>query len=76
MIKPAAKSAISIHATTLNWIDSDQLKGHADKTVTLHVSEALAGILHAEAMMAQKSVSALLREWVEERFDLPVKVNA
>ena len=57
-------------------IDPNQLKGHADKTVTMHVPEALAGILYAEAIMAQKSVSALLREWVEERLDLPEKVNA
>lgn len=57
-------------------IDLDQLNGYADKAVTMHVPEALAGILHAEAIMAQKSVSALLREWVEERLDLPEKVSA
>lgn len=57
-------------------IDIEELSGHANKSVTMHVPEALAGILHAEAIMAQKSVSALLREWVEERLDLPEKVIA
>lgn len=76
MVKPAAKSAIFYPRDSFERIDPDQLKGHADKTVTIHVSEALAGILHAEAMMARKSVSTLLREWVGERFELPEKVNA
>jgi hypothetical protein len=30
--------------------------------------------LHAEAIMAQKSISALVREWIDERLDLPEKV--
>jgi hypothetical protein len=54
----------------------EELSGQANKSVTMHVPEVLAGILHAEAIMAQKSVSALLREWVEERLDLPEKVIA
>jgi hypothetical protein len=45
--------------------------GQADRAVTVHLPEVLAGVLHAEAIMAQKSVSALLREWVKERLDLP-----
>lgn len=49
----------------------DLSNGHADRSVTIHVPESLAGILHAEAIMAQKSISALVREWVEERLDLP-----
>ena len=57
-------------------LELDQLHSRADKTVTMHVPDALAGILHAEAIMAQKSVSALLREWIEERLDLPEKINA
>ncbi len=52
----------------------DAQHGHADRSVTVHLSEPLAGILHAEAIMAQKSVSALVREWVEERLDLPEPV--
>jgi hypothetical protein len=44
---------------------------HADKAVTVHLSEALAGILHAEAIMHEMPVSALLRTWIEERLDLP-----
>lgn len=56
-------------------VDLTQINGHADKAVTTHLPEALAGILHAEAIMAEKSVSALLREWVEERLDLPEAVK-
>jgi hypothetical protein len=56
-------------------VDLTQINGHADKSVTMHLPEALAGILHAEAIMAEKSVSALLRTWVEERLDLPEAVK-
>jgi hypothetical protein len=41
-------------------------------TVTLHLSPVLKGILHAEALAANKSVSALLRKWLDERLDLPM----
>jgi len=52
-------------------IELDLTHDPADKTVTVHLPEALAGILHAEAIMARTSVSALLRSWIEERLDLP-----
>jgi hypothetical protein len=29
------------------------------------------GVLHAEAVAARKSISALLREWIDERLDFP-----
>lgn len=47
---------------------------HADKSITVHLSDTLAGILHAEAIMHETSVSALIREWIEERLDLPEAV--
>jgi hypothetical protein len=40
--------------------------------VTVHLDEITKGILHAEALAAKKSVSALLREWIDERLDLLV----
>jgi hypothetical protein len=52
-------------------LDLDLQNGHADRAVTVHLPEALAGVLHAEAIMAQTSVSALVRAWIEERLDLP-----
>lgn len=55
-------------------VDLEAGNGHADKSITVHLPEAIAGILHAEAIMAQKSVSALMREWIDERLDLPEKV--
>jgi hypothetical protein len=42
------------------------------RTVTLHLDDFTRGVLHAEAVAAKKPMSALLREWVEERLDLPV----
>lgn len=38
---------------------------------TVHLPPSLKGILHAEALAAGKSVSALLRQWIDERLDLP-----
>lgn len=43
----------------------------ASEVVTIHLDPLLKGIVRAEALAAQKSVSALLREWLDERLDLP-----
>ena len=43
----------------------------ATESVTIHLPPLLKGILRAEAVAARKSLSALLREWVDERLDLP-----
>lgn len=40
--------------------------------VTIYLDEYLRGVLHAEAVAANKSVSALVREWLAEHLDLPV----
>lgn len=42
-----------------------------DAQVTVHLSDLDKAVLRAEALAAQKSVSALVREWIEERLDLP-----
>jgi len=39
--------------------------------VTVYLSPYLKGVLHAEALAAHKPVSALVREWIDERLDLP-----
>jgi hypothetical protein len=46
--------------------------GEASESVTVHLDPYLKGVLHAEAVAAGKSISALLREWIDERLDLPV----
>ena len=46
--------------------------GEASESVTVHLDPYLKGVLHAEAIAAKKSISALLREWIDERLDLPV----
>jgi hypothetical protein len=43
----------------------------AEATTTVHVPVHLKGILGAEALAARKSLSALVREWLDERLDLP-----
>ncbi|MFZ1466978.1 MAG: hypothetical protein WAV60_23300, partial [Anaerolineae bacterium] len=45
--------------------------GDHPNAITIYVSDFMKGILHAEAVAARKSFSALLREWVDERLDLP-----
>lgn len=45
--------------------------GNYREAVTVHVDDFIKAILHAEALAAKKSVSALLREWIDERLDLP-----
>lgn len=42
------------------------------ETVTVHLDPLLKGVLRAEALASQTSVSALIREWIGERLDLPV----
>ena len=42
------------------------------ETATIHLDQLTKDILRAEAISAKKSISALLREWIDERLDLPV----
>ena len=48
------------------------ISAEASETVTIHLDPYLKGVLHAEATVAHKSISALVREWIDERLDLPV----
>ena len=41
-------------------------------TATIHLDPLTKDILRAEATAAKKSISALLREWIDERLDLPI----
>ena len=43
----------------------------ASDAVTAHLTPYMKHILHAEAVAAHKTVSALLRDLISERFDLP-----
>ncbi len=40
-------------------------------SLTIHVDDYTKGVLHAEAVASDKSISVLLREWIDERLDLP-----
>ena len=52
-------------------VESTNTPKATDRQVTVHLDEIMKGILHAEVLAEQKSVSALLREWIDERLDLP-----
>ena len=56
-------------------IENVTLPKITDRQVTVHLDEITKGILHAEALAKKKSVSALLREWIDERLDLPNRAN-
>ena len=43
------------------------------ESITVHLDPALKGILHAEAIAAHTSVSALVRTWIDERLDLLIE---
>jgi hypothetical protein len=59
-------------ATYFETIDYSYPHGkELDSQITIHLSELDKAILRAEALAAQTSVSALIREWIEERLDLP-----
>jgi hypothetical protein len=45
--------------------------GDTSESVTIHLNPFLKGVLHAEAVVAKKSISSLVREWIDERLDLP-----
>jgi hypothetical protein len=55
-------------------VEPSDLEADATATLSVHLPPALRGILHAEALAANKSMSALVREWIEERLDLPAAV--
>jgi hypothetical protein len=40
------------------------------ETITAQVPTWLKGILHAEAIASHRSMSAVLRDWLEERLDM------
>jgi len=52
-------------------VDVTSLHDNATESVTVHLAPLLKGILRAEALAAQSSISALLRNWIDERLDLP-----
>lgn len=47
--------------------------GETAERITVYLDPLTKGILRAEALAAQTSVSALLREWIDEHLDLPVE---
>lgn len=57
----------------MNYFEPFQPNGSVGKkeSLTIHLSAFTKGVLHAEALAANKSMSALLREWIDERLDLP-----
>ena len=69
--EPGSESGYLFAASRFAPVTLDQLHSEADDSLTIHLPAALKGILYAEAIVAQKSMSALAREWIEEHLDLP-----
>lgn len=57
-------------------VHADELDMHATSAATVHLSPTLYGILRAEALVANQSISTLLRTWIDERLDLPVEATS
>jgi hypothetical protein len=41
-------------------------------SMTIHLPPLVKALVQAEALSSQKSMAALMREWIDERLDLPV----
>ena len=52
-------------------VQMDAVHQDITETVTVHVDPVIKGVLRAEALAAQTSLSALLRAWIDEHLDLP-----
>ena len=61
--------ATSIPPVTLNRFF--RTEDPSRSSLTIYLDEYLKGVLHAEAVASDRSISSLMREWVEERLDLP-----
>lgn len=56
-------------------VDLSAIPSDANDTLTVHLPATLKGILYAEALIAQKPMSVLVREWIEDHLDLPAPAN-
>lgn len=41
-------------------------------SLTIYLDPFMKGVLHAEAVASQKSMSTLVKEWIDEHLDLPL----
>lgn len=63
-----AKMDTSIHQITLNiFFQVNMGRG----SLTIYLDEYVRGVLHAEAFASSKSVSALIRDYMQQRLNLP-----
>lgn len=52
--------------------DPDSVARDLTQSLTIQLDPYTKGILHAEALAGQRSMSALVREWIDERLDIAV----
>jgi hypothetical protein len=45
------------------------------RPVTVYLDDYTKDLLQAEALVAKKSISALVREWIDDRLDLPASAD-
>ncbi|MFN8443314.1 MAG: hypothetical protein U0175_21235 [Caldilineaceae bacterium] len=68
--EPGSEKGYLFAATRFEPVDLNKIFDDTDDSLTIHLPATLKGILYAEALVAQKSMSALAREWIEEHLDL------
>jgi hypothetical protein len=73
--EPGSEHGYLFAANRFEPVDLSKIASDVTDSLTIHLSATLKGILYAEALIAQKSMSALAREWLEERLDLPQSAN-
>jgi hypothetical protein len=73
--EPGSAGGYLFAATRFEPVDLAELDADATSTVTVHLSPTLRAVLRAEALAAEKSVSALMRAWIDEHLDLSEEVN-
>lgn len=55
-------------------VQLEELDANATSSATVYLPPVLYGILRAEALAANTSISGLLCTWIDERLDLPADV--
>lgn len=73
--EPGSEIGYLFAANRFEPVELTQIHGPADDMLTLHLPAALKGVLYAESILAQKPMSTLVRQWIEERLDLPTPSN-
>lgn len=54
-----------------SYFEPFERNGSTATSITIAIDEFTKGVLQAEAIASDQSVSAMVRDWIEDRLDLP-----